>query len=170
MLCVPLFFSFGSPVATGVNASPLTQYQGGIVNDTKLYHMMVNHVVSIVGWGTDPDTQRQYWIVRNSWGQYWGEMSYFRILLGKNALGIESQVAWATPGMFTIPATENAAQRDGCTEGDEDKDGSADSSGPPSPPSSTMVYVDPSHDPTALQQQRRRHHLLLRTTPVAMAQ
>lgn len=29
--------------------------------------MMVNHIVSIVGWETDPDSGDVYWIVRNSW-------------------------------------------------------------------------------------------------------
>jgi cathepsin X len=38
------------PVATGVNAEPLVKYKGGIVTDTKVWHMMVNHIVSIVGW------------------------------------------------------------------------------------------------------------------------
>ena len=27
--------------------------------------MMINHIVSIVGWGTDEETGDQYWIVRN---------------------------------------------------------------------------------------------------------
>lgn len=57
------------PVAAGVNAEPLVDYQGGIVKDDELWHMMVNHIVSIVGWGTDEDTGDKYWIVRNSWGQ-----------------------------------------------------------------------------------------------------
>jgi cathepsin X len=61
------------PVATGVNASPLLDYAGGVVNNTKVWNMLVNHVVSIVGWGTYEETGEQYWIVRNSWGQYWGE-------------------------------------------------------------------------------------------------
>lgn len=66
------------PVATGVNAEPLVKYTGGLVNDTKLWHMMVNHIVSIVGWQTDPESGNVYWIVRNSWGSYYGEMGYFR--------------------------------------------------------------------------------------------
>ncbi len=57
------------PVATGVNAEPIVKYTGGRVDDTKIWHMMVNHIVSIVGWETDPDTGNVYWIVRNSWGK-----------------------------------------------------------------------------------------------------
>ena len=56
------------PVATGVNAEPIVKYTGGRVDDTKFWHMMVNHIVSIVGWETDSETGNIYWIVRNSWG------------------------------------------------------------------------------------------------------
>jgi len=88
------------PVAAGVNAEPIVEYKGGVVRDKMLVHKLVNHVVSIVGWGVEDDVE--YWIVRNSWGQYWGEMGYFRIELGHNSLGIESQVVWATPGSWTV--------------------------------------------------------------------
>lgn len=55
------------PVAAGVNAEPLVDYDGEIVYDSHFWNMMVNHVVSIVGWDTDPATGEEYWIVRNSW-------------------------------------------------------------------------------------------------------
>eukprot|EP00529_Nitzschia_sp_RCC80_P020924 CAMPEP_0113462020 /NCGR_PEP_ID=MMETSP0014_2-20120614/11861_1 /TAXON_ID=2857 /ORGANISM="Nitzschia sp." /LENGTH=401 /DNA_ID=CAMNT_0000353839 /DNA_START=79 /DNA_END=1284 /DNA_ORIENTATION=+ /assembly_acc=CAM_ASM_000159 len=119
------------PIATGVNAEPLVEYTGGLVNDTKIWHMMVNHIVSIVGWQTDPETGNVYWIVRNSWGQYWGEMGYFRILAGHNSLGIELEVAWANPGAFT---THNFA----CY---EDGSNCVD----------TIHYEDPSKDLTKIQ-------------------
>jgi hypothetical protein len=56
-----------------------------------------NHIVSIVGWETNKDTGLS-WIIRNSWGEYWGEMGFMRLVAGKNLLGIEEAVAWATPG------------------------------------------------------------------------
>jgi cathepsin X len=31
-----------------------------------------------------------------------GELGFFRVELGKNLLGIEGRVAWATPGSFTV--------------------------------------------------------------------
>jgi hypothetical protein len=40
------------------------------------------------------------------------EMGFFRILAGHNSLGIEMEVAWATPGAFTVhnyPCYEDGA-------------------------------------------------------------
>lgn len=86
------------PIACGVNAEPLLKYTGGVFSGAGA--PMVNHVVSVVGYGTD-DKGVDYWTVRNSWGEYWGEMGFFRIVRGSNKLGIESNCAWATPGTWT---------------------------------------------------------------------
>lgn len=89
------------PVAANINASPILQYRGGVFTDDK-GEKSTNHVVSIIGWGKDKKSGKQHWIVRNSWGEYWGEMGYIRVALGGNLLGIESSVVWATPGKFSI--------------------------------------------------------------------
>lgn len=86
------------PVAAGVDADPLHDYTGGIITDNPAYE--INHIVSIVGWGTTPEGLK-YWVVRNSWGEYWGEMGYFRLIRGVKALGLEDSVAWATPASWT---------------------------------------------------------------------
>jgi len=102
------------PVATVVNAVPILGYKGGIFNDTSASRN-TDHVVSIVGWGYDSYTEKKHWIVRNSWGEYWGENGFFRIQMGDNILGIESAVAWATPGTWTeenTPCDENGANCD----------------------------------------------------------
>jgi len=89
------------PVAAVINASPIDDYNGGIFTD-KSAGRGPNHIVSIVGWGMDDESGKQYWIIRNSWGQYWGEMGFLKVELGHNILGIESAVAWATVGQFTV--------------------------------------------------------------------
>jgi len=81
------------PVAAGIDATVLEDYTGGIITVTQ--PSMINHIVSIVGFGTQNGVD--YWIGRNSWGQYWGENGWFRIVRGRDALGIESMVTWATP-------------------------------------------------------------------------
>jgi cathepsin X len=90
------------PVKASVNAEPLINYTGGIIYDRpELRNMTHNHGVSIVGWGYEESTSIQYWIVRNSWGTYHGEMGFILVELGRNLLGIENHIAWATPGTYS---------------------------------------------------------------------
>jgi cathepsin X len=88
------------PVACGVDASYLDDYQGGIIDHSG--PTGINHIVSIVGWGVDKASGKKYWNVRNSWGEYWGEMGFFRVVRGENQLSLEEDCAWATPGTFTV--------------------------------------------------------------------
>lgn len=86
------------PIACGIDAAPILKYTGGISSDPG---DGVDHVISVVGWGMDDATKKQYWIVRNSWGEFWGEMGYIRVEKGNNALYLEDQCAWGVPGAFT---------------------------------------------------------------------
>ena len=92
------------PVTAHVAGLYLHNYTGGIIRDKiELRDLETTHSVSIVGWGVESETALKYWIVRNSWGQYWGEtLGFFRVELGKNLLGIETHITWATPGIFTV--------------------------------------------------------------------
>lgn len=82
------------PIACGIDAAPILKYTGGI---SSLPGDAVDHVVSVVGWGVEGSTS--YWIVRNSWGEYWGEMGYIRVAFG--ALLLEESCSWATVQNFT---------------------------------------------------------------------
>lgn len=60
------------PIGCGIYATAtLDNYQGGIITEG-CHTFGMNHEISVVGWGVN-DTQK-YWIVRNSWGEAWGEM------------------------------------------------------------------------------------------------
>eukprot|EP00416_Gambierdiscus_australes_P010454 CAMPEP_0171145952 /NCGR_PEP_ID=MMETSP0766_2-20121228/147322_1 /TAXON_ID=439317 /ORGANISM="Gambierdiscus australes, Strain CAWD 149" /LENGTH=424 /DNA_ID=CAMNT_0011609857 /DNA_START=45 /DNA_END=1319 /DNA_ORIENTATION=- len=89
------------PISCGIDAGPLLNYEDGIVTKKSFD---TDHVVSIVGWGTDPK-EGKYWIVRNSWGEYWGNMGYVPVAFG--ALNIEDQCSWAVPGIFTAAEMHN---------------------------------------------------------------
>ena len=70
-------------------------YKNGIFKDST-GAATLDHAISVVGWGEDEDGTK-YWIGRNSWGTYWGEKGWFRIIRGEDNLGIESTCTWAVP-------------------------------------------------------------------------
>jgi cathepsin X len=72
----------------------LLNYTGGIFYD-KTGRKEQDHDIAVTGWGEENGTK--YWIVRNSWGSYWGEGGNFRLIRGIDNLGIESFCSWATP-------------------------------------------------------------------------
>ena len=89
------------PIACGINAEEIVDYTGGVL-DVPHKLKMINHIISVVGWGYDETTNKQYWIIRNSWGSYWGELGFMKLVLGENQLGIEKDCAFAIPGEWTI--------------------------------------------------------------------
>ena len=95
------------PIACGIDAEPLLNYEKGVL---KKRSFMTNHVISVVGWGVE--NGQKYWIVRNSWGEFWGEMGFVRVAFG--SLNVEDECAWAVPGDFTAPEKNNQVH---CHEG-----------------------------------------------------
>lgn len=81
-----------SPVVIGIDATDLHFYETGILYPSSCKNDItgINHAVVVVGYGTE--NGNDYWIVRNSWGDSWGDDNgYFKIVrrsYGNGACGI----------------------------------------------------------------------------------
>lgn len=73
------------PVSAYLNAYCLEDpvYTGGVIMYDSCNTRTTNHAIQLNGWGTD-ENGVDYWIARNSWGTYWGEHGFFRIVRGGN--------------------------------------------------------------------------------------
>lgn len=56
------------------------------------------HAIELLGWGTE--NNKDYWIVKNSWGTDWGRGGYFRMVRGSNNCELEENVITGVPDFF----------------------------------------------------------------------
>jgi cathepsin C len=96
------------PIVVALNApSDLFYYSGGVYSfkDTNKANFDINglsrwektnHAVLAVGWGEEKDGKK-YWIIKNSWGDSWGEEGYFKLDKGNDEVAAESMAVAAYP-------------------------------------------------------------------------
>ncbi|KAJ8446347.1 hypothetical protein Cgig2_005878 [Carnegiea gigantea] len=97
------------PLAVGINAAYMQTYLHG-VSCPYICMRHLDHGVLLVGYGSAGYApirlkNKPYWIVKNSWGEKWGEHGYYRICRGHNVCGVDSMVS-TVAAVTTAPATE----------------------------------------------------------------
>ncbi|XP_060653871.1 procathepsin L-like [Drosophila nasuta] len=71
------------PTSVCINVdSNFQYYRSGVFNEPSC-SQTINHCVVIIGYGTD-SVGGDYWLVRNSWGEDWGENGYIRMARNRN--------------------------------------------------------------------------------------
>ena len=75
-------------VAFSVYSDFLTYKSGVYTHQTG--QMLGGHAVEMVGYGTE--NGKDYWLVKNSWNEEWGDNGYFKIARGTDECGIEDDV------------------------------------------------------------------------------
>eukprot|EP00808_Paulinella_micropora_P007250 g64805.t1 len=94
------------PVSIAVEAqhSGFQLYSSGVYNGD--CGQDLDHGVLLVGYGNVDGAG--YWIIKNSWGPYWGESGYIRVAMGKNLCGVAN--AASAPKSKRI-VTEHAQEK-----------------------------------------------------------
>ncbi|XP_031476139.1 cysteine protease RD19A-like [Nymphaea colorata] len=85
------------PLAVGINAVFMQTYVGG-VSCPYICGRHLDHGVLLVGYGAEGYSPirfkpKPYWIIKNSWGEGWGEQGYYKICRGRNVCGVDSMVS-----------------------------------------------------------------------------
>ena len=117
------------PVAVGINANKAFQlYASGIISSKdcgpaphteEMEIMAINHAVVVTGWGEEMVGGRpmKYWILKNSFGEGWGEHGYFKLERGAHTLDREG---FGTCGLYfesVYPVIDESAGADACVPG-----------------------------------------------------
>lgn len=71
------------PVGVSVAASGWSLYGHGVFDGCSK-DAVVDHAVTLIGYGIDRKTDEKYWLIQNSWGPHWGESGHIRLLRTDN--------------------------------------------------------------------------------------
>ncbi|XP_022896030.1 probable cysteine protease RD19B isoform X2 [Olea europaea var. sylvestris] len=85
------------PLAVAINAVFMQTYIGG-VSCPYICSKHLDHGVLLVGYGSAGYApirmkEKPFWIIKNSWGEKWGEKGYYKICRGRNICGVDSMVS-----------------------------------------------------------------------------
>ncbi|GMR55630.1 hypothetical protein PMAYCL1PPCAC_25825, partial [Pristionchus mayeri] len=84
------------PFTSSIEGTTLLSYKQGIFNPSSCGNPNYSalHTVAVLGYGIEEGNR--YWLVRNSWGDWWGEEGYFRIARGVNKCSFANWTTFVT--------------------------------------------------------------------------
>lgn len=73
------------PITCGMVSTPRFDfnYTKGIISEPIKQGTEMDHEVEVIGWGVSKGGEK-YWLARNSYGTYWGQNGFFKIIRGKH--------------------------------------------------------------------------------------
>jgi cathepsin F len=87
---IAAFLNKNGPLSAAVNAGLFKYYRGGVMNySASVCSDELDHAITLVGYGVTSGGVK-YWIIKNSWGNEWGEKGYIR--LGWGVCGVNTYV------------------------------------------------------------------------------
>jgi C1A family cysteine protease len=83
------------PVSIAIEADkkPFQFYRSGVL-DSIFCGKRLDHGVLLVGYGTDSASNKDFWKIKNSWGESWGEEGYVRFVRGKDMCGLTQSASY----------------------------------------------------------------------------
>ncbi|KAJ8921571.1 hypothetical protein NQ315_010476 [Exocentrus adspersus] len=89
------------PIAVAINADHFQNYAGGVFDDGACTGDSLDHGVLVAGYGNQDG--RDYWLVKNSWGTWWGEGGYVKMARNRgNQCGIANDALYPVTGRATM--------------------------------------------------------------------
>ena len=79
--------------SSGVYAEPECEYKAG----------QLDHAVMLVGYGTS-ETEGDYWLVRNSWSDHWGDAGYIKVSRDNHGCGVPADAVYAVADPTALTA------------------------------------------------------------------